>query len=185
HPTPPHPAALPALSLHDALPISGEYPHGSRRGVTGRMDDTALMRHALDQARLAMDHGDVPVGAILVDPEGAVVAADHNRREELGDPTAHAESLVLPAAAPRAGTWPLDGHTMYVTFEPRVICAGAAVNARISRLVYGAADLKGGACWSLYNIPQDRRLNHQMEMAAGVLAADASELLTSFFAARR
>src|SRR5690606_1591402 len=163
----------------------GEYPHGSRRGVTGRMDDTALMRHALDQARLAMGHGDVPVGAILVDPEGAAVAADHNRREELGDPTAHAEILVLSAAARRAGTWRLEGHTLYVTLEPCAMCAGAAVNARISRLVYGAADLKGGACWSLYNIPQDRRLNHQMEMAAGVLAADASELLTSFFAARR
>ncbi|HEX7099529.1 MAG TPA: nucleoside deaminase [Acidimicrobiia bacterium] len=149
------------------------------------MDDTALMRHALDQARLALDHGDVPVGAILVDPDGAVVAADHNRRQELADPTAHAEILVLSAAARRAGTWRLEGHTLVVTLEPCAMCAGAAVNARLGRLVYGAPDLKAGACWSLYNIPQDRRLNHQMEMAAGVLADEAAELLTCFFASRR
>ena len=149
------------------------------------MDDTALMHHALDQARLALSRGDVPVGAVLVDPDGAVVAADHNRREELADPTAHAEILVLSAAARRAGTWRLAGHTLVVTLEPCAMCAGAAVNARLARLVYGAADLKGGACWSLYNIPQDRRLNHQMEMTAGVLAEESSKLLSSFFANRR
>jgi tRNA(adenine34) deaminase len=149
------------------------------------MDDQALMQLALDEARLALEHGDVPVGAVLVDADGALVAVDHNRREELSDPTAHAETLVLSAAARKTGTWRLEGHTLVVTLEPCAMCAGAAVNARLARLVYGAADLKGGACWSLYNIPQDRRLNHTMEMEAGILEGESASLLTAFFAGRR
>lgn len=149
------------------------------------MDHTALMQIALDEARAALGHDDIPVGAVIVSPEGEVVARDHNRREELGDPTAHAELLVLRAAADIAGSWRLDGHTLVVTLEPCVMCAGAAVNARLDRIVYGAADLKAGACWSLYNIPQDRRLNHNLEMEAGVLADECSELLTGFFEDRR
>ncbi len=149
------------------------------------MDDTTLMRLALDEAAQAIGHGDVPVGALVIDQAGVVVASDHNRREELADPTAHAEMLVLAAAARSLGTWRLDGHSLVVTLEPCAMCAGAAVNARVSRIVYGAADLKGGACWSLYNIPQDRRLNHYAELTAGILEAEASELLSHFFAQRR
>jgi tRNA(adenine34) deaminase len=149
------------------------------------MDHTALMQIALDEARAALGHGDIPVGAVIVGPDGEVVARDHNRREELTDPTAHAELLVLRAAAENAGSWRLDGHTLVVTLEPCVMCAGATVNARLDRLIYGAADLKAGGCWSLYNIPQDRRLNHNLEMEAGVLADECSELLTGFFEDRR
>jgi tRNA(adenine34) deaminase len=149
------------------------------------MDHTALMQIALDEARAALGHDDLPVGAVIVGPDSEVVARDHNRREEIGDPTAHAELLVLRAAAVKAGTWRLDGHTLVVTLEPCVMCAGAAVNARLDRIVYGATDLKAGGCWSLYNIPQDRRLNHNLEMDAGVLADECSALLTGFFQDRR
>ena len=144
-----------------------------------------FMRVALGEARLAAEHGDVPVGAVVLDPGGEIVARDRNRREANSDPTAHAEILALAAAAKRAGSWRLDGHTLVVTLEPCPMCAGAAVNARLDRIVYGAADLRAGACWSLFNIPQDRRLNHNMELEAGVLAAEASALLTDFFAIRR
>ena len=144
-----------------------------------------MMRLALDQARLAIEHGDVPIGAVVLDPAETVVAADHNRREANADPTAHAEILALAAAAKKAGSWRLDHHTLVVTLEPCAMCAGAAVNARIGRLVYGAADLKAGACWSLFNIPQDRRLTHNMAMEAGILAEESTALLTEFFEARR
>ncbi|MGA7270115.1 MAG: nucleoside deaminase [Acidimicrobiia bacterium] len=149
------------------------------------MDIASLMGMALDQARTAPGHDDVPVGAVLVDPDGAVIAADHNRRQELSDPTAHAEMLVLARAARHAGTWHLDGHTLVVTLEPCAMCAGAAVNARLGRIVYAAADLKAGACWSLYNIPQDRRLNHYCELEAGIRADESTALLADFFALRR
>lgn len=149
------------------------------------MNTARLMEIALDEARAALAHGDVPVGAVLADPEGAIVASDHNRREELGDPTAHAETLVISAAARKAGTWRLLDHTLFVTLEPCAMCAGAAVGARLARIVYGAADLKAGACWSLYNIPQDRRLNHTVELEAGLMADESAALLQRFFAARR
>jgi tRNA(adenine34) deaminase len=143
------------------------------------------MRLAIAAARAAAEHGDVPVGAVLLDRNGAVVATDHNRREELADPTAHAEMLVLREGARRVGDWRLTGHTLVVTLEPCAMCAMAAVWARVDRIVYGASDLKAGAAWSLYNIPQDARLNHRCELVSGVLAAEASALLAGFFASRR
>lgn len=143
------------------------------------------MRAALELAAEAAEHGDVPVGAVLLDRAGTTVAADRNRREELADPTAHAEMLVLSARARQLGDWRLTGHTLVVTLEPCVMCSGAAVLARLDRLVYGAADLKAGGAWSLYNIPQDRRLNHRVEMVEGVLADEAGRLLEGFFASKR
>jgi len=128
---------------------------------------------------------DVPVGAILLDEDGVVVGSDHNRREELTDPTAHAEMLVLSDRARTINSWRLHGHTLVVTLEPCAMCAGAAVLARVDRIVYGAADLKAGAAWSLYNIPQDRRLNHRIELISGVLAAESSKLLENYFNERR
>ena len=143
------------------------------------------MESALDEARAATEHGDVPVGAVLLGPDGQVVASDHNRREELSDPTAHAEMLVLSTAARSAGDWRLEGHTLVVTLEPCAMCAGAAVHARLERIVYAAADLKAGASWSLFNIPQDKRLNHYIELVAGVLEDEAGGLLAEFFAGLR
>jgi tRNA(adenine34) deaminase len=143
------------------------------------------MRLALDAAKEALDSGDVPVGAVLLDAAGAVVGTDHNRREELADPTAHAEVLVMSTRAREIGDWRLDGHTLVVTLEPCVMCAGAAVLARLDRIVYGAPDLKAGAAWSLYNIPQDRRLNHRVDLVDGVLADECSALLSEFFAEER
>ena len=143
------------------------------------------MREALKAASEALEDGDVPVGAVLLDTDRTVVAVDRNRREELSDPTAHAEILLISARARELGDWRLTGHTMVVTLEPCVMCAGAALLARLDRIVYGAADLKAGAAWSLYNIPQDRRLNHRVELVDGVLADECSALLTEFFAGRR
>ena len=143
------------------------------------------MNLALDLAREAGEAGDVPVGAVLLDPAGMMVARDRNRREELRDPTAHAEMLVLSARARQIGDWRLRGHTLVVTLEPCTMCAGAAVLARLDRIVYGAADLKAGAAWSLYNIPQDRRLNHRVDLIDGVLASQSRELLEMFFVDKR
>jgi tRNA(adenine34) deaminase len=143
------------------------------------------MRLAIDAAKEARATDDVPVGAVLLDPDGTVVGTDHNRREERSDPTAHAETLVMSARAREIGDWRLDGHTLVVTLEPCVMCAGAAVLARLERIVYGAADLKAGAAWSLYNIPQDRRLNHRVELVDGIRVEECSALLTEFFASRR
>lgn len=143
------------------------------------------MRQALEAASEAAGSGDVPVGALLLDATGTVVTVDHNRREELSDPTAHAEILVISARAREIDDWRLAGHTLVVTLEPCPMCAGAAVLARLDRIVYGAADLKAGAAWSLYNIPQDRRLNHRIDLIEGVLADECSALLTGFFADRR
>ncbi|HEY6635462.1 MAG TPA: nucleoside deaminase [Acidimicrobiia bacterium] len=143
------------------------------------------MRAALDLARAAGEAGDVPVGAVLLGPDGDIVASDRNRREELRDPTAHAEMLVLSTRARAIGDWRLLGHTLVVTLEPCPMCAGAAVWARLERIVYGAADFKAGAAWSLYNIPQDRRLNHRIDLVDGVLADESRELLETFFADKR
>ncbi len=148
-------------------------------------DWSASMRIALDEARAAIQHHDVPVGAVVVDRSGRIVAAAHTRREDFADPTAHAEILALAAAAKAEGRWRLEGLTLVVTLEPCAMCAGAAVNARIDRIVYGAADPKAGAAWSLYNIPQDARLNHRCDLVAGVLADECAALLEEFFEARR
>ena len=141
------------------------------------------MRLALGEAALAPTHGDVPIGAVLINSVGSVVAADHNRREERNDPLAHAEILVIGSA--RRNDWRLVDHTLVVTLEPCVMCAGAVQQSRIARLIYGAADLKAGACWSLYNIPQDARLNHRVEMTAGSREDESAALLTEFFASKR
>lgn len=143
------------------------------------------MRLALDAAADAAKAGDVPVGAVLLDGQGEVVARDRNRREALADPTAHAEILVLSSRAREIGDWRLVGHTLVVTLEPCPMCAGAATLARLDRIVYGAADPKAGAAWSLYNIPQDKRLNHRVELTQGVLAEQCGEILERFFASTR
>jgi tRNA(adenine34) deaminase len=143
------------------------------------------MREALKAAAEAATSGDVPVGAVLLDATGTVVAVDRNRREELSDPTAHAETLVISTRAREMDTWRLTGHTLVVTLEPCAMCAGAAVLARLDRIVYGAADLRAGAAWSLYNIPQDRRLNHRVDLIDGILAEECSQLLAGFFEERR
>ena len=143
------------------------------------------MRAALSAAGDAADAGDVPVGAVLLDDDGEIVAVDRNRREELADPTAHAEMLVISKRARELGDWRLIGHTLVVTLEPCAMCAGAAVWARLERIVYAAPDPKAGAAWSLYNIPQDRRLNHRVELTEGVLTEESETLLRDFFALRR
>ncbi len=143
------------------------------------------MKVALEAARHAGESGDVPVGAVLLDEDAGIVATDRNRREELSDPTAHAEMLVLSTRAREIGDWRLTGHTLVVTLEPCPMCAGAAVWARLDRIVYGAADPKAGAAWSLYNIPQDRRLNHRVELIDGVLAGESGRLLEDFFGSLR
>ena len=146
-------------------------------------DDEAMLL-ALDEARSAAGSGDAPVGAVVV-VAGRVVARAHNEREQRNDPTAHAEILALQAAAAVTGSWRLSGATMVVTLEPCAMCAGALVAARVDRLVFGAADLKGGACGSLYNLCADPRLNHELAVIRGVLAEPAGQLLTEFFAQRR
>src|SRR3954466_15613954 len=139
---------------------------------------------ALDEARAALEHADVPVGAVAL-VAGEVVAADHNRREELGDPTAHAELLVLRAAAVAGGGWRPNTGTLVVTLAPCPMCAGALVAARVGRLVFVAADPRAGACGSLYNLCSDPRLNHELSVTPGVRAEQAAALLGAFFDARR
>ena len=143
------------------------------------------MSAALDLARLAPAHGDVPVGAVVVSADGAVVGTGHNDREGAGDPTAHAEVLALRAAAAALGSWRLTGCTLVVTLEPCTMCAGALVLARVDRVVYGAADPKAGAAGSLWDVVRDRRLNHRPEVVAGVLAEQCSAVLRAFFEDRR
>ena len=146
--------------------------------------DFSAMRVALDQARAAEAHDDVPIGAVVVS-DGQVIARRHNERELTGDPTAHAEILALRDAARAVGHWRLSDCTLYVTLEPCVMCAGALVNSRIGRVVYGATDPKAGAVASLYEVCADERLNHRPPVAAGVLADECGQLLKDFFAARR
>lgn len=148
------------------------------------MTDEEAMRLALDEADLALTHGDVPVGAVLL-RDGKVVSRRHNEREVTGDPTAHAEILALRDAAAAAGRWRLEDATLVVTLEPCPMCAGALLNARVGRLVFGAADPKAGACGSLYNLCADPRLNHEVEVRAGVLAGEAGDRLVRFFSGRR
>ena len=142
------------------------------------------MALALEEAALALEHNDVPVGAVVL-LDGAVVARRHNERERLRDPTAHAELLALRDAAVAVDGWRLTGATLVVTLEPCPMCAGALVAARAGRLVFGAADPKAGACGSLYNLCADPRLNHELPVTRGVLGPECAELLSRFFAGRR
>ncbi|HLU74616.1 MAG TPA: tRNA adenosine(34) deaminase TadA [Nonomuraea sp.] len=146
---------------------------------------TAAMRQALGEAAAAGARGEVPVGAVVLGPSGEVLAAAGNDRESTADPTAHAEVLALRAAARRRGSWRLDGCTLVVTLEPCTMCAGAAVLARVDRIVYGAVDEKGGAAGSLWDVVRDRRLNHRPEVVLGVLAEECSAVLKEFFGTRR
>ena len=140
---------------------------------------------ALDEAVAALAHGDVPVGALVVAADGAVIARRHNEREIGGDPTAHAELLALRDAAARLGRWRLADCVLVATLEPCPMCAGAALAARIGTVVFGAADPKAGACGSLYNLGADPRLNHDMAIVPGVRAPESAALLRRFFAERR
>jgi len=142
------------------------------------------MRMAVEQARIAEDNGDVPIGAVIVH-ENQIIGKAYNQREQLQDPTAHAEIIALTQAAAALENWHLNGCTMYVTLEPCPMCAGALVLARMDRLVYGCDDPKSGACGSLYNIVDDERLNHRLEVTSGVLADECSQQLQEFFAKRR
>ncbi len=147
--------------------------------------DHDYMGEALAQARLALAAGEVPVGAVLVGNDGEIWARAHNFPISLNDPTANAEVLALRQAAERRGNYRLPGTTLYVTIEPCLMCVGAMVQARLGRLVYGAADPKAGACVSLYRIPEDRRLNHRFEVTGGVREAECRALLQEFFRGRR
>ena len=147
-------------------------------------DDERYMGVAVESAKIAEDNGDVPIGTVIV-REGKIIAKAYNQREQLQDPTAHAEIIALTQAAASVENWHLDGCTMYVTLEPCCMCAGALVLSRMDRLVYGCRDPKAGACGSLYNIVTDERLNHRLEVTAGVLEGECSELLQGFFARRR
>jgi tRNA(adenine34) deaminase len=141
----------------------------------------ALMLVALEQAELAASHGDIPVGAVVAGPDGSVLGFGCNRREAANDPTAHAEVLALRAAGATLGSWRLNSCTLIVTLEPCTMCAGAAVLARVDRIVYGAADPKAGAAGSMWDVVRDRRLNHRPEVLGGVLASECSDRLLAFF----
>jgi tRNA(adenine34) deaminase len=146
--------------------------------------DNTMMSEALEMAKLAASHNDVPVGAVVV-IDGIIVGAGENRRELTGDPTAHAEVVALRAAAEKVGSWRLDTATVYVTLEPCVMCAGALLSARVNRVVIGALDEKAGAVGSRYNLLQDPRLLHEPSVTYDVLSDASSLQLKEFFAARR
>jgi tRNA(adenine34) deaminase len=143
------------------------------------------MRAALEEAALALETADVPIGAVVLDAEGSIIGRGRNAREGLGDPTAHAEILALRSAASARGGWRLEGCTLVVTLEPCAMCAGAVVLSRVARLVYGAVDPKAGAVGSLWDLVRDRRLNHRPEVVSGVLADACGELVRTFFAGHR
>ncbi len=152
--------------------------------MTGSLDDAAMVA-ALDVARLALAAGEVPIGAVVLDPSGTVIASAHNEREALRDPTAHAEVVALRRAGAALGAWQLSGCTLVVTVEPCTMCAGALVLARVARLVFGAWDPKAGAVGSLWDVVRDRRLNHRPEVVAGVRESECAQLVAAFFADRR
>ncbi|TLY26613.1 MAG: nucleoside deaminase [Nitrospirae bacterium] len=142
--------------------------------------DLEYMQLALEQARLAPARGEVPIGAVLV-LDGQVLAQVHNFREVWQDPTAHAEVVAIREAATRLGTWRLTGTILYVTVEPCSMCAGAIIQSRVSRLVFGARDPKAGACGSVFNLPDERRLNHRVEVIGGIMERESQELMQAFF----
>lgn len=146
--------------------------------------DERYMQAAIDAAGIAEENGDVPIGAVVV-YKGQIIGRAYNQREQLKDPTAHAEIIALTQAAAFLESWRLGGCTIYVTLEPCAMCAGALVLGRLDRLVYGCDDPKAGACGSLYNIVQDERLNHRLEITAGVLADECTALLSNFFQQKR
>ena len=147
--------------------------------------DEDKMRVALEEARKACDIDEVPVGAAIFDKDDNLICANHNRRELDQNPTSHAEILVLEEASQILGTWRLEDTTIAVTLEPDAMCAGAIVNARIRKLIYGAPNLKAGAAYSLYNIPQDPRLNHHVEIKDNILSHESEAILSSFFDSKR
>ncbi len=149
------------------------------------MDHPEYMAIAMAEARDAARSGEVPVGAVLIRSDGTILAQGHNRRETDRDPTAHAEMLVLRAAAEKMGGWRLSGTTLYVTLEPCTMCAGALILSRVERVVFGARDPKGGALVSLYQLGDDVRLNHQLDVMQGVLEEPSREILKEFFRSRR
>lgn len=144
-----------------------------------------FMKEALTEANIAWDSGEVPVGAVVVDGEGNIIARAHNQRESQSDPTAHAEIEALRAAGKARGKWRMEGLTLFVTLEPCPMCAGAIVQSRIKKVVYGCDDPKAGACGTLMNITADSRLNHQVVTVGGVLEAQCKQLMTKFFKERR
>ena len=147
-------------------------------------EDERFMRAAIKAAAIAEENGDVPIGAVIV-YENQIIGKAYNQREQLQDPTAHAEIIALTQAAAAIGSWRLEGCTIYVTLEPCPMCAGALVLSRMDRLIFGCDDSKAGACKSLYNIVQDERLNHRLEVTSGVLREECSRLLQDFFQKRR
>ena len=147
--------------------------------------DEDKMRVALGEARKAYAIDEVPVGAAIFDKEDNLICANHNRREIDQNPTSHAEILVLEEASQILGTWRLEEMTIAVTLEPDAMCAGAILNARVSKLIYGAPNLKAGAAYSLYNIPQDPRLNHHVEIKDNILSHESEAILSSFFDSKR
>jgi len=153
--------------------------------LTLKKDDEYYMRLALNEARMAFDDGEVPIGAVFVAPDGRVIARAHNQKEKLGDPTAHAEMIAITQAAEALGDWRLEGVTVYSTIEPCVMCAGALIHARIARIVFGARDPKWGGCGSIFDIVRCAQLNHKAEVTEGLLAEDTIALLKSFFGVRR
>ena len=147
--------------------------------------DKDKMRVALNEAKKAYDIDEVPIGAAIFDKDDNLICANHNRRELDQNPTSHAEILVLEEASQILGTWRLEDTTIAVTLEPDAMCAGAIVNARVSKLIYGAPNLKAGAAYSLYNIPQDPRLNHHVEIKDNILSHESEAILSSFFDSKR
>lgn len=152
--------------------------------MSNPVDDSRFMRAAVNEAQAALDHDDVPVGAVVV-RDGQIIGRGHNQREQLRDPTAHAEMIAITAAASHVQSWRLESCTLYVTLEPCAMCAGAMVLARLERLVFGARDAKAGACVSLFQLCSDARLNHRVTIADGVLGDECAALLQDFFAAQR
>jgi tRNA(adenine34) deaminase len=163
-------------------------PENERIRDEKRQEPAAVHDHflklALQEAEQALTEGEVPVGAVIVHDD-RVIAAAHNQREQLRDPTAHAEMIAITQAAEALGSWRLDGTTLYVTLEPCPMCAGAIVQARIATVVYGATDPKAGAVHTLYRLLEDRRLNHSCQVVSGVLAGPCGAILTRFFQKQR
>lgn len=176
--------------LHNEIFLS-KRRHWSLQDLTSGGDgrfvvtDEEAMALAVEEAELAGTKGDVPVGAVLLSAQGMLLARAHNERQARGDPTAHAEVLVLRRGARALGSWQLTGTTVVVTLEPCAMCAGSLVAARVARLVFGASDPKAGACGSLYNLCCDPRLNHSIAVVSGIDAARSAGLLAGFFASRR